>query len=198
MQVNSGIIHVSPSTATTPGRGGPNKPEEFEFLSATFGATLPRGDAFVVPSFPEDACTPLENSVRISSTSSLKGAGAAVLVRRGGCSFGIKSKHAQVILVSRAKTLEVSAASQDAASVSHTLCVWRRLLYAFARKNEFLCATFGLVKPTKCAVFDCPGCSLDPWQIAFGVSTKGCRLAAHIVFSKMQSGRATKGLPLRP
>lgn len=110
MQVDSGIIHVSPSTATTPGRRGPNKPEEFEFLSATFGATLPRGDALVVPSFPEDACTPLENSGRISSIRSLKGAGAAVLVRRGGCSFGIKAKHVQVILVSRAEMLGVSAA----------------------------------------------------------------------------------------
>ncbi|CAM9216823.1 unnamed protein product [Ectocarpus sp. 13 AM-2016] len=86
----------------------------FEFLSATFGATLPRGHVSVVPSVPEDACHPIAPLAAESSSSSGSGstgdssrggrgvggrgggvAPVAVLVKRGACSFGVKAKNVQ-------------------------------------------------------------------------------------------------------
>ncbi|CAN0145401.1 unnamed protein product, partial [Laminaria digitata] len=78
--------------------GFPNIPEAFEFLSATFGSTLPAGYVSVVPSLPEDACTPIATpavEAIDSGSSEGEGEGAAVLVRRGGCSFGVKAKNVQ-------------------------------------------------------------------------------------------------------
>lgn len=68
--------------------------DQFEFLSSSFGSTLPRGRIPLVPSVPEDACLPLENST-VADIHGCVG-GAAVLVKRGGCSFGAKAKHVQV------------------------------------------------------------------------------------------------------
>ncbi|CAM9103839.1 unnamed protein product [Ectocarpus sp. 6 AP-2014] len=83
----------------------------FEFLSATFGATLPRGHVSVVPSVPEDACQPIAPLAAVSSSSGSTGdssrggrgvggrgggvAPVAVLVKRGACSFGVKAKNVQ-------------------------------------------------------------------------------------------------------
>lgn len=63
-----------------------------------FGATLPRGLTAVVVALPRDACSPLsEETVETIDDIRLSAAGgAAVLVRRGGCSFGAKSKNVQV------------------------------------------------------------------------------------------------------
>lgn len=88
--------------------------EAFDFLSATFGSTLPRGQVPVVPSIPQDACTPLKNHAAVTVAAAAAAAktaaasgevgmnvcrttvGAAVLVRRGGgCSFGVKAKNVQ-------------------------------------------------------------------------------------------------------
>lgn len=88
----------------------------FEFLSATFGATLPRGHVSVVPSVPEDACHPIAPLAAVSSSSSGstgdvgRGGGnvggqsdgvapVAVLVKRGACAFGVKAKNVQVLQV---------------------------------------------------------------------------------------------------
>lgn len=124
-QVDSGRIIISAHTPTpaadAAGKGGgvANTSEafEFEFLSATFGATLPPGHVSVVPSSPEDACSPLAPLATAAaaegSDSSGGGRGgdgdggiggggraraptAAVLVKRGGCSFGVKAKNVQV------------------------------------------------------------------------------------------------------
>ncbi|CAM9990737.1 unnamed protein product [Ectocarpus sp. 4 AP-2014] len=75
----------------------------FEFLSATFGATLPRGYVSVVHSVPEDACHPIAPLAAVSSSSSSSSSGSrgggvapvAVLVKRGACSFGVKAKNVQ-------------------------------------------------------------------------------------------------------
>lgn len=115
-QVDSGKIFISAPSPTssvesTAREGGvANTSEAFEFLSATFGATLPRGHVFVVPSLPEDACFPLAPlaTVAAAETSDRGGDGGggggvgadardtAVLVKRGGCSFGVKAKNVQV------------------------------------------------------------------------------------------------------
>eukprot|EP00904_Undaria_pinnatifida_P006761 jgi/Undpi1/3214/HiC_scaffold_15.g06588.m1 len=108
-QVDSGTISVSygPTTTTTattttttttrdPNTEGlPHIPEAFDFLSATFGATFPAGEVSVVPSLPEDACSSLATPAVESIAKSKAGEGAAVLVKRGGCSFGVKAKNAQ-------------------------------------------------------------------------------------------------------
>lgn len=121
-QVDSGKIIISAPRTTSAGdstvkEGGvANTSEALEFLSATFGATLPRGHVSVVPSSPEDACSPLaplataaaaEAGDRIGGggdeDSTVGGGGStgdlastAVLVKRGGCSFGVKAKNVQV------------------------------------------------------------------------------------------------------
>ncbi len=58
----------------------------FEFFSSTFGSILPE-DATLVISDPMNACGP--TNVAVS-------AGAAILVSRGGCSFGEKVARVQV------------------------------------------------------------------------------------------------------
>lgn len=90
LQVDSGIM------STSKAEGDLSSSEAFEFLSATFGATLPRGHIAVVPSVPEDACSPLSETLVASINGSGAVGGAAVLVKRGGCSFGAKAKHVQV------------------------------------------------------------------------------------------------------
>lgn len=95
--------------------------KDFDFLSATFGATLPRGHIAIVPSLPEDACSSLAPLAVVTGTAAssigdsagdaygdsntLEGRGGgdgtfvpptAVLVKRGGCSFGVKAKNVQV------------------------------------------------------------------------------------------------------
>lgn len=126
-QVDSGRIIISAPRPTHPaaddaavakGGGIANSSEAFEFLSATFGATLPRGHVSVVPSQPEDACSPLEPLATAAAAGAEgsddsggvgggggggDGGGAAaappstaVLVKRGGCSFGVKAKNVQV------------------------------------------------------------------------------------------------------
>lgn len=119
-QVDSGKIVVSvcappekvpsslqPSSVDATAEGGvPNASLAFDFLSATFGATLPRGHVTIVPSLPEDACSPL---APLDGRAEMKGEeiggdvggygggdGPAVLVKRGGCSFGVKAKNVQV------------------------------------------------------------------------------------------------------
>ncbi|CAN0189410.1 unnamed protein product, partial [Ectocarpus sp. 8 AP-2014] len=79
----------------------------FEFLSATFGATLPRGHVSVVPSLPEDACQPIAPLAAVSGSGGSRDGGrgvggrggdvapVAVLVKRGACSFGVKAKNVQ-------------------------------------------------------------------------------------------------------
>lgn len=71
----------------------------FDFLSATFGSTLPRGQVPIVPAVPMDACAHLETPV-----GGMRYSGAGVLVRRGGCSFGVKAKNVQVSLSERNRT----------------------------------------------------------------------------------------------
>ena len=121
-QVDSGKIYISapgptPAADAVAKEGGvANTSEAFEFLSATFGATLPGGHVAVVPSLPEDACSPLaplaiaaaaegrESGAGSSDEGGVLGGGAstdhppstAVLVKRGGCSFGVKAKNVQV------------------------------------------------------------------------------------------------------
>lgn len=84
-----------------------NTSESLEFLSATFGATLPRGHVTVIPSVPEDACSPLAPLATIPAEEGVDGAvsvggsvgapvSTAVLVKRGGCSFGAKARNVQV------------------------------------------------------------------------------------------------------
>lgn len=94
MQVDSGFIVTSSRSAGVPG----SKSEAFEFLSAVFGATLPRGLTAVVVALPRDACSPLseETVETIDDVRLPVVGGAAVLVRRGGCSFGAKAKNVQV------------------------------------------------------------------------------------------------------
>lgn len=124
-QVDSGKMFIfaprpTPAAAgSTAKEGGvANASEAFEFLSATFGATLPRGHVSVVPSLPEDACSPLAPVATVAAAeeeearnrgggggdgdNGVGGGGgtdaipAAVLVKRGGCSFGVKAKNVQV------------------------------------------------------------------------------------------------------
>ncbi|CAM9188216.1 unnamed protein product [Ascophyllum nodosum] len=91
-QVDSGIIIVISKEAA----GLPNRESEtFEFLSATFGATLPLGLTRVVLSVPRNACSRLSKETRRAIDDSLSVGGATVLVRRGGCSFGDKAKNIQ-------------------------------------------------------------------------------------------------------
>ncbi len=59
----------------------------FEYFSSTFGSILPE-DAILVTSDPLNACGPI--NVEVS-------AGAAILVSRGGCSFGEKVVRVQVL-----------------------------------------------------------------------------------------------------
>ncbi|CAM9697356.1 unnamed protein product [Ectocarpus fasciculatus] len=129
-QVDSGTITIVPELpASSPNGAGDAKVEvaagvanaseaSFEFLSATFGATLPRGHVSVVPSVPEDACHPIAPLAAVSSSSGStrdggssggggggnvggdegRGGGVApvaVLVKRGACSFGVKAKNVQ-------------------------------------------------------------------------------------------------------
>ncbi|CAM9880783.1 unnamed protein product, partial [Choristocarpus tenellus] len=61
--------------------------ESFDFLSATFGGTLPQGHVMLAEANPADACQPLQNRGEVEA--------AAVLVRRGGCTFGEKAKNVQ-------------------------------------------------------------------------------------------------------
>lgn len=91
------MISVSSTiTASTKTEEMSKNPEAFEFLSATFGATLPPGHVYVVPSVPEDACAPLDTRAVSAIDRSSAVGGAAVLVTRGGCSFGVKAKNVQV------------------------------------------------------------------------------------------------------
>lgn len=91
-QVDAGTLSLV-STGTT--EGG-----DFDFLSATFGATLPRGEVLLVNALPINACTPLQTpSVAANNAAATRSSfylGVAVLVRRGGCAFGVKAKYVQV------------------------------------------------------------------------------------------------------
>ncbi len=60
---------------------------DFDYFSSTFGSTLPE-DAILVTSDPMNACGPINAEVP---------AGAAILVSRGGCSFGEKVIRVQVL-----------------------------------------------------------------------------------------------------
>lgn len=96
-QVDSGSLSLV-STNDAAGWGG----SDFDFLSATFGTTLPLGQVALVSALPIDACSPLQvpPALAINKAAATEhGAiyiGAAVLVRRGGCGFGVKAKHVQV------------------------------------------------------------------------------------------------------
>ncbi len=59
----------------------------FEYFSSTFGSTLPK-DAMLIISDPMNACGPINAEVPV---------GAAILVTRGGCSFGEKVVQVQVL-----------------------------------------------------------------------------------------------------
>ncbi len=61
---------------------------DFEFFSSTFGSILPE-DAILVISDPMNACGPINAEVPVK--------GAAILVSRGGCSFGEKVARVQVL-----------------------------------------------------------------------------------------------------
>ncbi|CAM9587726.1 unnamed protein product [Discosporangium mesarthrocarpum] len=90
MQVDSGFITTEAEAGARDWEGegvGEGEEENLEFLSATFGATLPGGAVLLVEASPANACGPLLNPER--------GVGAAVLVRRGGCSFGDKAVRVQ-------------------------------------------------------------------------------------------------------
>eukprot|EP00611_Tribonema_gayanum_P000953 TRINITY_DN1071_c0_g1_i3.p1 TRINITY_DN1071_c0_g1~~TRINITY_DN1071_c0_g1_i3.p1 ORF type:complete len:500 (-),score=168.22 TRINITY_DN1071_c0_g1_i3:22-1521(-) len=60
----------------------------YEFLAGTFGGVLPQGPVRVAVAAPLDACQELSNDAAET-------AGAAVVVFRGGCSFGDKALAAQ-------------------------------------------------------------------------------------------------------
>lgn len=96
-QVDSGSLSLV--TTTHEARWGGSG---FDFLSATFGTTLPRGQVALVSALPIDACSPLQvpSALGIDNAAATEHdtmyIGAAVLVRRGGCGFGVKAKHVQV------------------------------------------------------------------------------------------------------